>query len=57
MCVCVCSSDAAVLEETLLAIAVVLSRASDLSEWDVFKDLFTFLSMLLDTKMSAEAGQ
>ncbi len=54
---CVCSSDAAVLEETLLAIAVVLSRASDLSEWDVFKDLFTFLSMLLDTKMSAEAGQ
>ena len=52
-------SDKVLLEALLSSISLVLSRASPgkLSlPWDIFQELFVFLSMLLDSRMSEEAG-
>lgn len=52
-------SDKVLLEHVLSCLALCLARAAPASlplAWDVFHELFVFLSMLLDTRMSEEAG-
>jgi hypothetical protein len=52
-------SDRVLLEHLLRSLSLVLSRAApgQLSlSWDVFQELFAFLSMLLDGQMSQAAG-
>ncbi len=51
------SSSEHLLESTLLTLAEVLSRVRDLEGGEMFGDLFSFLCMLLDNKMSREAGE
>ena len=51
-----CSSNERLLETSLLALAEILSRVKHLEIWEIFNDFFSFLSMLLDEKMSAETG-
>lgn len=52
-------SDKVLLEALLSSLSLLLSRASSrdlLLSWDVFQELFVFLCMLLDGRMSEEAG-
>lgn len=37
--------------------AELLSRVRDMDLWELFHSMFTFLCMLLDSKMAREAGE
>ena len=53
------SSDKVLLEAVLSSLSLVLSRAhpGELAlPWELFQELFVFLSMLLDSHMSEGAG-
>lgn len=50
------SSNERLLESALIAIAELLSHVRDMNMWDIFHDMFSFLCVLLDEKMAAEAG-
>ena len=43
-------------EATLESLSLVLSRIRGLESWDVFNDLIVLLCLLLDSKMSPQAG-
>lgn len=45
------------LEAALLAMAELLSRVRDVDTWQFFQEMFSVLCMLLDDKMTAEAGK
>ena len=52
-------SDKVLLEHVLASLALCLSRSPPgglSAAWEVFQDLFVFLCMLLDGRMSEEAG-
>jgi hypothetical protein len=44
------------LEAALLSMAVLLSLVRGLDTWQLFDELFSLLCMLLDEKMTEEAG-
>ena len=53
------SSDSVLLEAILTTLFLVFSRVPQAAlplSWEVFQELFVFLSMLLDSKMAGEAG-
>ncbi len=57
LCVCTFSSDAKLLESTLLTYAQIFSRVRKLDDEKLFMEIFHFISVLLDNKMAEESGK
>ena len=51
------SSNLQLLEASLNTMSEVFSHVKDIESWSLCQELFTFLCVLLDEKMAADAGK